>query len=202
MKAIIYTRVSKTTQSTQRQVSDLSELNGYDVVRIFSESISGYTRSAFERPELQKAIKYAKENDVEVILIHEISRLGRRTSEVLAIIEDLKKHNIKIFVKSLDLLVNSTDARDGYNKFLITLMTDIGRMESEQMSFRIKSGLEQRKRNGFAIGRRYGSAESSEVFLSKHKKVVRYLNNGESVRWIATKLSMSPTTVQKVRNCM
>jgi DNA invertase Pin-like site-specific DNA recombinase len=202
MKAIIYTRVSKSSQSTQRQVSDLSELNGYDVVRIFSESISGYTRSAFERPELQKAIQYAKENDVEVILIHEISRLGRRTSEVLAIIEDLKQHDIKIFVKSLDLLVNSTDARDGYNKFLITLMTDIGRMESEQMSFRIKSGLEQRKRNGYAIGRRYGSTESTETFLSKHKKVVRYLNNGESVRWIATKLNMSPTTVQKVRNYM
>jgi DNA invertase Pin-like site-specific DNA recombinase len=200
MKAIIYTRVSKTTQSTQRQVSDLSELNGYDVLRIFSESISGYTRSAFERPELQKAIKYAKENDVEVILIHEISRLGRRTSEVLAIIEDLKQHGIKIFVKSLDLLVNSTDVRDGYNQFLITLMTDIGRMESEQMSFRIKSGLEQRKRNGYAIGRRYGSAETKDSFISKHKKVVHYLNNGESVRWIATKLSMSPTTVQKVRN--
>ena len=111
MKSIIYTRVSKTSQSTQRQVSDLSELNGYDVVRNFSESISGYTRSAYERPELQKAIKYAKENNVEVILIHEISRLGRRTSEVLSIIEDLKKHNIKIYVKSLDLLVNGTDAK-------------------------------------------------------------------------------------------
>lgn len=202
MKAIIYTRVSKSTQSTQRQVSDLSELNGFEVERIFSESISGYTRSAFERPELQKAIKYAKENAIEVILIHEISRIGRRTSEVLTIIEDLKKHDIKLFIKSLDLLVNGADAKEGQNQFLVTLMLDIARMESEQMSYRIKSGLEQRRKNGYAIGRRYGSAESEEAFLTKHKKVVRYLNNGESIRWIATKLDMSPTTVQKVRNCM
>jgi len=200
MRAIIYTRVSKSTQSTQRQVSDLSELNGFEVERIFSESISGYTRSAFERPELQKAIKYAKENAIEVILIHEISRIGRRTSEVLTIIEDLKKHVIKLYVKSLDLLVNGADAKEGQNQFLVTLMLDIGRMESEQMSYRIKSGLEQRKKNGYAIGRRYGSAESEEAFLAKHKKVVRYLDKGESVRWVATKLSMSPTTVQKVRN--
>lgn len=202
MKAIIYTRVSKTTQSTKRQVSDLSELNGYEVDRIFSESVSGYTRSAFERPELQKAIKYSKENNIEVILIHEISRIGRRTSEVLTIIEDLKKHDIKLYVKSLDLLVNGADAKEGQNQFLVTLMLDIARMESEQMSYRIKSGLEQRKKNGYAIGRRYGSAESEEAFLAKHKKVVRYLNNGESVRWVATKMSMSPTTVQKVRNCL
>ncbi len=202
MKAIIYTRVSKTTQSTQRQVSDLSELNGFEVERIFSESISGYTRSAFERPELQKAIKYAKENAIEVILIHEISRIGRRTSEVLTIIEDLKKHDIKLYIKSLDLLVNGSDAKEGQNQFLVTLMLDIARMESEQMSYRIKSGLEQRKKNGYAIGRRYGSAESEEAFLAKHKKVVRYLNNGESVRWVATKLNMSPTTVQKVRNTL
>ncbi len=200
MKAIIYTRVSKSTQSTQRQVSDLSELKGYKVERIFSESISGYTRSAFERPELQKAIKYAKEKAIEVILIHEISRIGRRTSEVLTIIEDLKKHNIKLYVKSLDLLVNGTDAKEGQNQFLVTLMLDIARMESEQMSYRIKSGLEQRKKNGYAIGRRYGSSQSKETFLSKHKKVVSYLNNGESIRWVATKLNMSPTTVQKVRN--
>lgn len=202
MKAIIYTRVSKTTQSTQRQVSDLSEISGYDVDRVFSESISGFTRSAYERPELQKAIKYAKEHDIEVILIHEISRIGRRTSEVLTIIEDLKKHDIKLYVKSLDLLVNGADAKEGQNQFLLTLMLDIARMESEQMSYRIKSGLEQRKKNGYAIGRRYGSAESEEAFLAKHKKVVRYLNNGESVRWVATKMSMSPTTVQKVRNCL
>jgi len=202
MKAIIYSRVSKSTQSTQRQVSDLNEIKGFNVVKVFTESISGYTRSAQERPELQNAITFAKENDIETILVHEISRLGRRTTEVLLLLEDLKSSGIKVYVKSLGMLINEPGASEPINKLLVTLMTDIARMESEQMSYRIKSGLDERRRNGYAIGRKYGSVEPPDAFLTKYKKVVTYLNNGESIRWIATKMRISPTTVQKVKHSM
>ena len=202
MKAIIYTRVSKNSQSVQRQVSELKELEGFDVKRTFSESISGYTKSSFERNELQKAIKYAKRNSIEVILVHEISRLGRRTTEVLNLIEDFKNNGIKIYVKSLGLLINDNGIAETLNKFLVTIMTDLARMESERISFRVKSGIEQRKRNGLTVGRRIGSIEKRDVFLEKHKKVIGYLESGESIRWIAAKLRISPTTVQKVSNVL
>ena len=202
MKAIIYSRVSKSTQSTARQVSDLNEVKGFDVLKIFTESISGFTRSAQERPELQNAIAYAKENNIEAILVHEISRLGRRTTEVLLLLEDLKSYGIKVYVKSLGMLINEPGASEPLNKLLVTLKTDIARMESEQMSYRIKSGLDERRRKGYAIGRKYGSVESPDDFLTKHKKVITYLNNGESIRWIATKMRISPTTVQKVKHSM
>jgi DNA invertase Pin-like site-specific DNA recombinase len=203
MKAIIYSRVSKkNNQSPQRQVNDLIELDRFNVVKTFTESISGYTRSAYERPELQKAIQFAKNNDVEVILVHEISRLGRRTAEVLSLLEDLKSNDIKVYVKSLDMLINDAGPAEAMNKFLITLMADIARMESETMSYRIKSGLDERRRQGYSIGRKYGSMESTDQFLSKHRKIISYLNKGESVRWIATKLKKSPTTVMKVKHAM
>jgi DNA invertase Pin-like site-specific DNA recombinase len=70
--------------------------------------------------------------------------------------------------------------------------------ESEQLSYRIKSGLQERKRKGLQIGRQFGTEESREKFLAKHKIVVNYLKQGESIRWIAT----TPTTVQKVKNSM
>lgn len=199
MKAVIYSRVSKTSQSTQRQVNDLFTVNGFEIIKVFTESISGFTKSAEERPELQKAINYVKENNIEVLLVHEISRLGRRTTEVLALLDDLKSCGIKVYVKSLDMLINANGSAEPLNKFLVTIMTDIARMESEQMSYRIKSGLVERKRKGYSIGRRYGSNESTETFLSKHSRVITYLNKGESIRWIATKFKMSPTTVNKVK---
>jgi DNA invertase Pin-like site-specific DNA recombinase len=199
MKAVIYSRVSKISQSTQRQVNDLYTVNGFQVVKVFTESISGFTKSAEERPELQKAINYAKENNVEVLMVHEMSRLGRRTTEVLSLLEELKSCGIKVYVKSIDMLINGEGTAEPLNKFLVTIMTDIARMESEQMSYRIKSGLEERRRNGYSIGRKYGSNESTETFLSKHTRVLTYLNKGESIRWIATKLKISPTTVSKVK---
>ena len=79
-------------------------------------------------------------------------------------------------------------------------MADLARMESEQMSYRIKSGIEERKRKGLKIGRQYNTVESKEDFLKKHRKVIKYLNDGESIRWISNQLKMSPTTVQKVKN--
>ncbi len=97
------------------------------------------------------------------------------------------------------MLINESGQAESMNKFLITLMADIARMESETMSYRIKSGLEERRRKGYSVGRKFGSIESPEKFLSKHKKVTTYLKNGESIRWIATKLKMSPTTVMKVK---
>ena len=135
-------------------------MDRFKVVKTFTESISGYTRSANDRPELQKAIQFVKSNDVEVILVHEISRLGRRTTEVLTLLEDLKASSIIVYVKSLDMLINDTGPAEAMNKFLITLMADIARMESETMSYRIKSGLEERRKNGFSVGRKYGSMKA------------------------------------------
>ena len=131
-------------------------------------------------------------------MVHEVSRLGRRTSEVLTLIDELKKDSIRVYIKSLDFLINGNGATEAINKLIVTLLADLSRMESEQMSFRIKSGLQERKRQGKHIGRHFGTIEDREKFLSKYKKVISYLQKGESIRWIATKLKVSPTTVQKV----
>ena len=66
------------------------------------------------------------------------------------------------------------------------------------MSYRIKSGLQERRRQGKHVDRQFGTVEDPQKFLHKHKKVISYLEKVESIRWIATRLKMSPTTVQKV----
>jgi len=202
MNAIIYSRVSTNDQSNSRQINELKTLDGYEVKKVFKESISGYTKAIEDRPELAKALKYLEKNNIKVVMVHEISRLGRRTAEVLTLLENLKGKGIKVYVKSLDILINGNGATEAINKLIITLMADLARMESDQMSFRIISGLQERKRKGLAIGRQYGTKESGDKFLAKHKSVIKYLKKGESIRWIATKLRLSPTTVQKVRNLM
>jgi DNA invertase Pin-like site-specific DNA recombinase len=200
MKAVIYSRVSTNQQSNSRQVNGLREVKGFEVVKTFTESISGYTKSIDERPELLKALKYIRKHDVECLMVNEISRLGRRTEEVLTLIKNLKDQGVKIYIQSLGTLINQKNSQgEAVTKLLITIMSDLARMESEQMSYRIKSGLLERKRKGLAIGRQTGTTESTEKFLIKHRQIIKYLNQGESIRWIATKLKVSPTTVQKVK---
>lgn len=199
-EAIVYSRVSKSSQSTKRQIEELSTVSGYRVVKAFNESVSGFTKSVEEREQLQKAIEFAEKHGVEVIMVHEISRLGRRTVEVLKLLNDLKEKGIKVYVKSLGLEINGDGVNEAVNKLVVTLMADLARMESEQLSYRIKSGLAARRRKGLPIGRQFGSKESADKFMDKYKKVTHYLEKGESIRWIATQMKMSPTTVQKVKN--
>jgi DNA invertase Pin-like site-specific DNA recombinase len=200
MRAIIYSRVSTNQQSSSRQINGLKEVEGYEVIRTFKESISGYTKSYKDRPKLQAALRFIKNKNIECLMVHEISRLGRRTEEVLSLIKELKDKGVKIYIKSLDVLINQDNSQsEAITRLLVTIMSDLARMESEQLSYRIKSGLEERKRKGLAIGRQYGTNESKHKFLEKHKNVIKYLKDGESVRWIATKLKVSPTTVMKVK---
>ena len=203
IQAVIYTRTSTSRQQVDRQVNELKSVEGYKVVKSFTETISGFTKSVHERPKLQSAIKYMIDNRIEVLMVHEISRLGRKTAEVLTLIEELKSNGIKIYIKSLDMLINGNGATEAINKLVVTLLADLARMESETLSYRIKSGLEERKRKGFAIGRQFGSTESKDKYLQKYQKVIKKLEEGGSIREVANKFSMSPTTVQKVKTtCM
>lgn len=60
MKAVIYTRVSSKDQSTKRQLNDMKSIQGFDVVNIFAEKISAFSKSSSQRPGLQEAISYSK----------------------------------------------------------------------------------------------------------------------------------------------
>ena len=69
-------------------------------------------------------------------------------------------------------------------------MVDLARLESEQMSYRIKSGIRNRKAIGLSTGRQVRSFETREKFLAKHKDVQKYL-----------KLGRSYSEISKLRGC-
>ena len=86
--AVIYARVSSIgdRQNTDRQISDLLDYVEYqklELCKIYEEHVSGAKKNV-ERPILQQAIEYCKANSVDILLVSELSRLGRNAFEVLA----------------------------------------------------------------------------------------------------------------------
>ena len=86
--AVIYSRVSSQgdRQDTARQVRDLELLakqRNMKVAKIYEEHISGAKKTQ-ERPILRECLEYCFTNDVEILLISELSRLGRNVDDVLA----------------------------------------------------------------------------------------------------------------------
>ena len=96
MNVVIYSRVSSQSarQSTERQVVDLERFaagRGYEVTAVFEEKISG-RKANIERPVLSRCLEYCTDpqNRVDMLLLTEISRLGRSTLEILKSLDTLR----------------------------------------------------------------------------------------------------------------
>ena len=103
MKGLIYARVSSLTdrQNTDRQIEDLTKYaaaNGIEVVKVFSEKISGAKRNT-ERLVLNECIEFAEANEIRLILCSEGSRVGRSTWEVLETIKRCIDKGIDIYLQ-------------------------------------------------------------------------------------------------------
>lgn len=198
--AVIYSRVSTKEQSTSRQVNDLKKVDAFQAGKVFSEAISGFSKKMEDRPQLQAMLQYVETEGVQCIMVHEISRLGRNTHETLTLLKELEEKGIQLYIHNLGITLyagNSTD--DIFSKLIVTIVSDLARLESEQLSARIKSGIEERKRKGLATGRKHGSVEDREKFLSKHKDIQKYLQAGMSYGEIKKLCKCGMSTISKVK---
>lgn len=97
---VIYCRVSTSRQDTEHQLKalrDYSRKNHYNVVKEFSEQISG-AKKIQERLALRELMDYVRENKVDKVLIFECSRLSRRASDFLNIIEELNELGVSLYI--------------------------------------------------------------------------------------------------------
>lgn len=203
MKSVIYTRVSTDEQTTARQVSDLRKAEGFHITKVFSENVSGFRKAAHERPVLQAMLKYVDANDVKCIMVSELSRLGRNTQDTLTLVNELERKGVCLFIQNLGITLGLDNDRDRmYQKLVVTLMIDLSRLESENLSFRIRSGLRQRKAKGLHVGRKVDSVESNEKFLAKHKKAVKLLMAGRSYKEIQAIAGTAPATLSKIKKAL
>ena len=128
MKAVIYARVSSVgdRQSTDRQVYDLKSYaldKGYKVERIFEEHISGAKRNE-ERPVLCECMEYCIVNKVNILLISELSRLGRNVDEVLANVKYSKDNCLNIYFQKENISIFQEDGSK--NPFLTIFISVLG----------------------------------------------------------------------------
>lgn len=70
-----------------------------NVTHIIRETASGLD---FERPGLQKLIRLAKRHEIDTVLMTNLDRIGRDTPKVLAVLEELEKHGIKLIIQGGD----------------------------------------------------------------------------------------------------
>lgn len=202
--AVIYARVSSTNdrQNTERQVSDLNAYannNGYNVVEVFEEKISGATKND-ERHILCECLDYSITNSIDTLLISELSRLGRNVDEVLANVRLCKDNHLNIYFQKENLNIFCADGTE--NPFITIMIAVLGtcaQMERENIKFRLNSGRQRYIANGGKLGRKEGSVKSLEQRETEYKQVIKELKKGTSIRRTAKLCDVSVSTVQRVK---
>lgn len=154
MKAVVYARVSTEIQDEERQLFEIRNYcnkNNFEIINEFNERQSGF-KKAKDREALNEMLKFVYENEVDYIIVWELSRLGR-THEVLNIIEDLNKKKIcLISIKdNLETLRHDKSINPSSN-LLISILSGINTFEVDTLKARIKSGIKYSRSEGNAPG--------------------------------------------------
>lgn len=202
MKAVIYARVSSDRQSTDRQVVDLNSYaskNDISVVKTFEEHISGAKRNE-ERPVLCECLNYCVGNKIDILLISELSRLGRNVDEVLANVKFCKDNNLNIYFQKENLSIFQADGtKNPFLNIFISVLGTCAEMERENIKFRLQSGRAKFIADGGKLGRKEGYRKPKEQKETEYKNVIKELKRGTSIRKTAKLCDVSVSTVQRVK---
>lgn len=142
MTSYIYSRVSTAGQTTDPQVLTLT--TRYPDAKPVSEVASGAKKN--NRPMLKALVEQLGPGD-ELIVVS-LDRLGRRTSEVLALLENLDKRGVN-FVS----IREGVDFRTPVGKLVLSILAAVAAMERDMLVERTKAGLASAKAQGRVGGR-------------------------------------------------
>lgn len=201
-RVVIYTRVSTTGQEYERQIADLSNYavsNKMLIEKVFSEKISGAKKN-HDRAELMNMINYANTNNIDKVLVSELSRLGRDTLQVLQAIEILNEQKISVYIQNYNIETLTKEKEiNPMSQFLITILAEVARMERKTIRERVSSGYENYRANGGQVGRKVGYQKSDEAMKAQYTEEIKLLKKGYSLRNIQKITGTSLNTLQKIK---
>ena len=202
--AVIYARVSSIgdRQNTDRQISDLLDYVSFknlEISKIYEEHISGAKKNT-ERPVLQEAIEYCKSNHISILLVSELSRLGRNAFEVLATVKDLIDSGINLYMQKEQLtLLDAEGNPTMFAPIMIATLSTCAQLERENIKFRLNSGRKLYIERGGKLGRKVGSTKTTEQKREEYRDIISYLKRGYSVRNTAKLSGKGISTVQRIK---
>lgn len=188
IQVIGYIRVSTTDQDVEKNKHDILEFannKGVGPVKWETEKISG--KIDWKKRKIYGVINGLNKNDI--IIVPELSRLGRSTLDVLTIIKEAKDKEIDIFSvkEGFDLSGNGVQA-----KVMTTILSLVAELERDFISMRTKEGLRATKAKGTKLGRPKGPGKSKlDQFLPEIKAL---MENGTTKTFIASRYNVALPT--------
>jgi DNA invertase Pin-like site-specific DNA recombinase len=190
-RVALYCRVSTADQSCARQERDLvafATRAGYEVVGTFKETGSGVR---LDRAERRRVMALAQARQIDAVLVTELSRWGRSTTDLLATLQELEARRVSVIA----LNGMAFDLTTPHGRMIATVLAGIAAFERELTQERIRSGIAAAKARGKRLGRQPGDRPKSDRLAAR---VMVLVANGRSYRLIAREVGLSKNTVADI----
>jgi DNA invertase Pin-like site-specific DNA recombinase len=182
-KILAYIRVSTNKQDVSNQKFEILEharkkgliINDYIEVNVSS-------RASQKKRRIRELLD--RMDDYQILIVTEISRLGRSTSEVLDLINFIlgQEKRVIILKQNMDLTKN-----DMASKVMVTMFSLFSELERDLISLRTKEALAAKKAKGIRLGKPVGTIQKSKYDVHR-QTITEWLELGLSIRKIAKNL--------------
>ena len=170
MKVIAYLRISTDAQDLEKQKHLLLSFAQRQKMLI-DEFIEVTISSRESRNKRKIDLLLERLETGDLLLVAELSRLGRNMLETLNIINALSEQDIKvIFVRQPELSTTASHA-----KLLLAIYSYFAEAERDYISIRTKQGLAAARAKGVPLGRPKGSKNKKGRVLDAHKSQIKHL---------------------------
>ena len=186
MKAVIYARVSTAEQTTENQTLELkkiAERNGWDIEAVYEDTISG---AKAKRPELDKLLKGVIRKDFDVVMVWDVSRLGRSLQHLVTLLSEFHAKDVNLYIHQQGL-----DTTTPSGKAMFGMLGVFSEFERSMVQERVKAGLERAKAQGKTLGR----PAVPPITVQKMKALRK---QGLSYRKIAKRVDLNVKTVHRL----
>ena len=185
-----YLRVSTEEQTILNQriaIKKWASDNDYEILEFFEDaSVSGKV-AAINRPAFREMLEIVRNEQVDAVIVYELSRVGRTFWETLDAIKAIEQYAPLISCSAKEVFLQTTDP--SIRKLLIGILTWVAEREREILIQRTKDGMIRAKISGKMIGR-------PKKFLDKDS-LIKLLSQNMPKRTIAENLGMSKATLYK-----
>ena len=180
VKTVAYLRVSTDKQDLNYQKLEILEYARRHELHIneFIE-VAMSSRQTSKQRRIDELLTQLADSDT--LIVTELSRLGRSTAEVVALVNKLLQRNIRVIIIKQRLDIAQHDMQ---SKIIVTLFSLFAELERDLVSLRTREALAARKSQGVKLGKPKGTIQASQ-FDKDRPRIEELLSLGLSVRKIA-----------------
>jgi len=189
-RAVIYSRVSTNEQTVENQLRvlrEVAEKRGLEVVReISDEGISG-AKGRDERQGFDELIKGSVKNEWDIILVWDVSRLGRSLKHLVSFLEDIQSAHCDMYIHQ-----SGIDTSTASGKMMFGMLSVFSEFERSMIRERVIAGQQRAVANGVKLGRK------TNVNDGIITAVYQLRQNNVPIKRIAKDLQIGVGTVYKI----